>query len=125
MDLLLSYVGTFCYPALPCPALPRPMPPCAVHYCIPYLRVVAQLVELLQAVHDVHITQLKRVAPLEVEGSSNVVTHPLQLEYTIGEGGGGQGGVQRLFYQSRQTHETKQKQKRREQSRTHTDVFVN
>lgn len=55
---------------------------------VPHLRIVAQLVELLQAVHDVHIAQLEGVAPLEIEGSSNVVAHPLQLERNKGWGGG-------------------------------------
>lgn len=48
-----------------------------------YLRVVSQLVELLQAVHDVHVPELERVAPLEVERPTDFFAHPLQLPIDI------------------------------------------
>lgn len=48
-----------------------------------YLRVVPEFVELLQAVHDVHVPQLEGVAPLEVERPADVFAHPLQLPIWI------------------------------------------
>lgn len=47
--------------------------------CLQHLGVVPKLVEFLQAVHDVNVSKLEGVAPLEVERPANVFAHPLQL----------------------------------------------